>query len=50
VVELRKRLEAEGRTIIELTNDERSEFASAADEVIANSLSTVDPKLRALLG
>ena len=49
-LELRKRLEAEGRTIIELTNDERSEFASAADEVIANSLSTVDPKLRALLG
>lgn len=48
-LELRSRLEAEGRTIIDLTEAERDEFRRAADEVIADSLSTIDPSLRALL-
>ncbi|MFT7475588.1 MAG: TRAP-type C4-dicarboxylate transport system substrate-binding protein [Verrucomicrobiales bacterium] len=48
-LELRQRLEAEGRSIIDLTTAERKAFADAAHEVIDNARSSIEPELATLL-
>lgn len=48
-LELRARLEAEGRVILDLTTDERRAFAEAASEVIDSARNAIDPDLRSLL-
>jgi TRAP-type C4-dicarboxylate transport system substrate-binding protein len=48
-LELRERLEAEGRSIIDLTTDERRAFADAAREVIETARSSIDAELGKLL-
>lgn len=47
--ELQRRLTAEGRDVIELTDDERRLFSTAAAGVIGDALAAVDPQLLAKL-
>ena len=47
--ELRERLEAEGRTILDLESGERQAFADAAGSVIEDARSKLDPELQGLL-
>lgn len=48
-LDLRTRLEAEGRQVIDLTPAERNEFAAAARDVIAQARAATDPDLEALV-
>lgn len=48
-LELREMLEAEGRTFIDLTTDERKSFVDAAQDVIDDARDAIDPDLRNLL-
>lgn len=48
-IELRERLEAEGRVVIDLSTDERQAFADAAASVIADARSELRPALLDLL-
>ena len=43
--ELRIRFEGEGRTVLDLTDAERSAFKDAAESVIANARAALDPSL-----
>jgi len=48
-LELRQRLEAEGRMVVDLTAGERQTFIDAAQEVIDSARSAIDPNLRNML-
>lgn len=48
-LELRARFEGEGREVIDLTPDERNEFATAAADVISQAYDSIDPEIAALL-
>jgi len=48
-IQLRKKLEAEGRVVIDLTSTERQRFKDAAAGVIESARETIDPSVTVLL-